>query len=279
MTVATQAAGLRQERTVTRLRTSTLHLWTAASRAIPTARTAGARPAGRRATLLAPASREDFHGVRSLVVSRGARGCRMWRRGHRAAARAGARAADAWRAAAGGTQAARGRTEWRRVHGPPARHLGRARDSAQGRQRVRCRRGVAARRRGGGAGPLQPGRRSPGARVSGAREEGDLDCRPGLGAEGRERRLVPVARQDAARRGARPRGGAWCAARGTHRARDVGHDELRDGGGAGHRVRARRFPAAPEHRRRREAPARVLREVARQSALLVPGRRHAARGR
>ena len=110
-------------------------------------------------------------------------------------------------------------------------------------------------------------------------EEGHLDRRPGLGAQGRRRRLVHVARQDAAGRRARSGGGSGGAARRADRAREVGHDVVREGLGAGHRVRARRLPAAPAHRRRRRRQSRVLQEVARQPALLAEARRLDAQGR
>ena len=87
--------------------------------------------------------------------------------------------------------------------------------AAEGRQCVRRGRHRAARRRRRRAGSLQPRRRGAGARLSAEGEEGHLHRRPGLGAEGRQRRLVPVARQDAA--GRRPRPGGRPRARCTPR--------------------------------------------------------------
>ena len=54
-------------------------------------------------------------------------------------------------------------------------------------------------------------------------------------------------KQDARRRGARSRRRPRRAARGADRAREVGHDELRGGRRAGHRLRGERLPDAPEH--------------------------------
>ena len=141
-------------------------------------------------------------------------------------------------------------------------------DPAEGRQRFRCRSGVDARRRRARAGPLQPRRRRPGAGLSEQGAQGHLGRRSGLGPEGGRCRLVSVAQQEPRWCGTRSGGRARRAARGADRARTLGHDELRRGGGAGDRVRGTRVSDSREHRARDSGSAEILRELARQPEVL-----------
>ena len=71
----------------------------------------------------------------------------------------------------------------------PLAHVGRrARDPPEGRQRVRCRRGLSARRRRHRTGPVQPWRRVADPGLSGQGSQSDVDRRPGVGTEGRHAR-------------------------------------------------------------------------------------------
>ena len=182
---------------------------------------------------------------RTILVIAAIAGCAVWLAVPAARRRPGAgsgSATCAFRAAAGGDGARR-----RRVDRPSAHDGCRVRHPAERRQRVRCRRRLAHRRRRPRTGPVQPRRGSAGAGLPEERGEGPLGRRPGLGAERGQRRLVSVAKEESGRRGARPGGGPRRAARRAHGAREVGHDELRRGRGARHRVRRERIPAAAEH--------------------------------
>ena len=88
------------------------------------------------------------------------------------------------------------------------------------------------------------------------------------------RRLVSVAQEEPAGRGARSRGRPGRAARRAHGAREVGHDELRGGGDAGDRLRGEGLSAAARARRARSrAQLQVLRALAGQPEVLAQARR------
>ena len=147
----------------------------------------------------------------------------------------------------------------------PLAHVGRrAGNSPEGRQRVRCRRRLGARRRRHRTGSVQPWRRVADPRLPGQGREGDVDRRPGLGAEGRHARVLPVTRQEARRGRPQPGRHSRGACRRAHDAREMGHDELRAGGGPRHRLRGERLSDPPAHPRHRAAQPRVLQVVARQ---------------
>ena len=161
----------------------------------------------------------------------------------------------------------------RRVCGPPA-HLGRRdRDSSARRQCLRCRRRRGARRRSGrtGSRSASAARRSCWSILS--RRSASPQWSDRAGRQRAPRSNGTVTRQDPGRRGTRPFGGARFAARRAHRARAVGHDELRAGVGTRHRLRGAGLPDAAADGGDHRAQPRVLQEVAGQSALLAEARR------
>ena len=177
------------------------------------------------------------------------------------------------RPAAGGLGAER-----RRLDGTPADHGRRVRDPAEGRQRLRRGGDGAPRRRRRRAGPLRARRRVAGPRLPRERGRGHLRRRAGLGAQGSRHRVVPLARARPVRRGARPGRRSGRAPRGADGARAVGHDELRGGLAARHRVRGARLPPAAAHRPRHRGEPGVHGSVAGEPALLAEAGRLALRG-
>ena len=207
------------------------------------------------ATRLSPAGPRVDDAAARPTRSRGGRRLPAGRAGH------GVR-----RRAAAGPAAAGIRPHRRCLHRASARDRGRLRDAGAGRQCVRRWRHGDARRRRRRAGPLRPGRRGADPGLPGRGGRGDLHCRPGLGPEGRQHRVVHRARSRPHRPGAGSRRGAGRAARRAHRARALGHDDVRAGGGARHRLRRARVPAAaahcPGHRGQRRLPEGVAGEPA-----------------
>ena len=80
---------------------------------------------------------------------------------------------------------------------------------------------------------------------------------------------VPDAQQETGGGRSQPGRHSRRARRRPHGAREMGHDELRAGGGARHRLRRGRVPAAATHPRHDSAQSRVLQVVARQPEVLV----------